>query len=55
MTRKRDTKLIDWIARMAGLSRGQRQELHREITGQHLSKDEILERAREIKELYPRK
>ena len=36
-----------------GLSRKQRRTLHREITGQHLTMQEILELAREIKELCP--
>jgi hypothetical protein len=41
--------------REEGLSREQRRLLHEEISGQELSREEIREVARQIKELYPNK
>lgn len=55
MSRKDDLKQIDRIVREEGLSRGQRRLLHEEISGQKLSLEEIRERARDIKRLYPNK
>ena len=53
MVRKRDTKQIDSIAGKVGLSREQRTRLHLEITKQDLTYQEILEKAWEIKAMYP--
>jgi hemolysin activation/secretion protein len=55
MPRKDDIREIDLIVKEEGLSKEQRQLLHREITGEQLSLKEIRELAREIKELYPNK
>jgi len=55
MARKRETQEIDRICGEEGLSRGQRELLHREITRQHYTLDEIRAIAREIKQLYPGK
>ena len=55
MVRKRDTKQIDYIARKIGLSREQRRLLHAEITGRNLTHKEIVDKAREVKQLYPGK
>jgi hypothetical protein len=55
MPRKRDTRQIDFVMRKFGLFRGQRHKLHDEITRMNMSLKEILEKAREIKNLYPEK
>jgi hypothetical protein len=55
MTRKQDIKEIDRIVKELQLSKGQRRLLHEEISGQDLSRDEIKEIARQIKELYRNK
>jgi hypothetical protein len=55
MVRKHDNRFIDWVCRKAGLSLQQRDLLHEDISREGLTKKEILERAKEIKELYPRK
>jgi len=56
MARKADLKQIDRIAReVGGLTKGQRELLHREITKQRYSLDEIKQIAKDIKELYPNK
>jgi hypothetical protein len=51
---KWDTKQIRSIVRKVGLSRHQQQQLHREISGQQLTYQEILELAKEIRRDYPR-
>ena len=55
MARKPDIKAIDKIEKDLELSREQRQMLHREISGQNFSLDEIRELAKSIKEWYPNK
>jgi hypothetical protein len=55
MGKKADNAFIDWVCDEIDLSKQQRRLLHLDITGQRLTKKEILERAQEIKELYPRK
>ena len=56
MARKADLKQIDRIAKeVGGLTKGQRQLLHREITKQRYSLDEIKQITEEIKKLYPKK
>lgn len=45
---QRENKQIDDIANRLGLTRDQRQRLHREITGQGLSYEEILQIARDM-------
>ena len=55
MARKRDIKAIDRIVKELKLTPGQREILHREITRQNHSLEEIKEIAREIKTLYPNK
>ncbi len=55
MAKKPDNEFIDWICEEVGLSKQQRRLLHDDITRQRLTKKEIMEQAREIKELYPRK
>jgi len=55
MGRKKDIKQIDAIVREVGLTKGQRRILHEAISGRQLSYQEILEEAREVKELYPNK
>jgi hypothetical protein len=53
--RKDDIKKIDRIVKDEGLTRAQRQLLHREITRQGHTLGEIRAIAREIKKLYPNK
>ena len=53
--RKEDIRRIDRIVKEEGLSKEQRRLLHDEISGQHLSLEEIRGIAREIKRLYPNK
>ena len=55
MPRKRDVKEIDRIVQEEGLTEEQRELLHRAITKQGYSLEEIREIAKEIKELYPNK
>ncbi len=55
MTRKRDTRQIDSVVRRVGLSSEQRRLLHDEIAGRDLRYRQILDLARQIKKLYPRK
>jgi hypothetical protein len=52
---KRDIKQIDRIVKEEGLTQGQRELLHRAITREEYSLEEIREIAREIKDLYPNK
>jgi RHS repeat-associated protein len=54
---KPDIKLIDWISGKVGLSEGQRELLHEEIRkiGGCLTKQELLELAKEVKQDYPNK
>lgn len=54
MAKKADIKSINHIVREAGLNKEQRQLLHREITGQGYSKDEILEIAADIAQQFPK-
>jgi hypothetical protein len=55
MAKKPDIKQIDRIVREEGLTIGQREMLHEEITNQGYTLEEIREIAKEIKELYPNK
>ena len=55
MARKPDIALIDRICEGLGLTKAQRRLLHEEITGLHLSEEEIRETAVEIQQLYPNK
>lgn len=55
MVRKGDTKEIDAIIRGLGLSQEQRRLLHWAITGEHLTHQEIREKAKEILEDFPGK
>ena len=55
MAKKPDIALIDRICQDPGLTKAQRRLLHEEITGLHLSEEEILEAAIEIQQLYPNK
>jgi hypothetical protein len=56
MPRKRDLKQIDRIVKeIGGLTRGQRELLHRTISKENLPLDEIKRIAQQIKELYPNK
>ena len=55
MVRKDDIRLVDAIVRRAGLSKEQRKLLHRLITGENLTYREVLEQAKAIKQMYPRK
>jgi hypothetical protein len=55
MPRKRDLGQIDRVIKKIGLTRGQRELLHRAISKKHLSLDEIKELAKQIKEIYPNK
>ena len=55
MSKKEDNRFIDWVCDDQRLSPGQRKLLHERITGQRMSKREILEEAREVRELYPNK
>jgi hypothetical protein len=55
MPRKLDIKQIDRIVREEELTQGQRELLHRAITREGYSLEEIREIATEIKELYPNK
>jgi hypothetical protein len=52
---KADIKEIDRIVKEEGLSHEQRRLLHREITGQGMTFEEIRAIAKEIKKLYPNK
>jgi hypothetical protein len=53
MAKKPDIKQIDRIVNEEGLTIGQREILHEEITKQGYTLEEIREIAKEIKELYP--
>jgi len=53
MAKKQDIKQIDRIVKEEGLTMGQREILHEEITKQGRSLEEIREIAKEIKKLYP--
>ena len=55
MAKKQDIKDIDRIAKEEGLTEGQRELLHDEISHQGISLDEIREVAKDMKELYPNK
>ena len=55
MAKKLDIKRIDRIVNEEGLTIGQREILHQEITKQGKTLEEIREIAKEIKELYPNK
>jgi hypothetical protein len=55
MPKKLDIKQIDRIVNEEGLTHGQRELLHRAITKQGYSLEEIREIAKEVKELYPNK
>jgi hypothetical protein len=55
LAKKRDLKQIDCIVKEEGLTQGQRELLHRAITKEGYSLEEIREIAKEIKELYPNK
>jgi len=55
MAKKLDIKAIDRIVKELGLSKEQRRLLHDEITKQGYSLEEILEIAKQIKDLYPSK
>ena len=55
MAKKKDIKDIDRIVREEGLSVGQREILHDEITKQGYPLEQIRELAKEIKQLYPNK
>lgn len=55
MARKLDIKAIDRIVKDLGLSKDQRRLLHDEITKQGYTLEEILEIAKQIKDLYPNK
>jgi hypothetical protein len=48
LARKRDLEQIDWVSKKYGLDRGQRERLHREISKQGLTLEEIEEIAEEI-------
>jgi hypothetical protein len=57
---KADIKLINWIVRKEGLSLAQRELLHEEINaitrmGGKITKDEIIDLAKQIKQDYPKK
>lgn len=55
MVKKLDIKQIERIVKEEGLTQGQRELLHRAITKEGYSLEEIREMATEIKELYPNK
>ena len=55
MARKLDIKAIDRIVKDLGLSKEQRRLLHDEITKQGYTLEEILDIAKQIKELYSNK
>jgi hypothetical protein len=55
MAKKLDIQQIDRIVQEEGLTIGQRDLLHREITKQGYTLDEIREIAKEVKERYPNK
>ena len=55
MAKKLDIKRIDRIVKEEGLSIGQREILHEEITKQGYTLEKIREIAKQIKELYPNK
>lgn len=55
MAKKPDIKQIDRIVKEEGLTQGQRELLHRAITKEGYSPEEIREIAKEIKEPYPNK
>jgi hypothetical protein len=55
MAKKPDIKQIERIVKDEGLTVGQRELLHRTITKEGYTLEEIREIAKEIKELYPNK
>jgi hypothetical protein len=55
MAKKPDIRFIDYLQQKYALSNGQRDMLHRAITKQGLSKQEIEELAAWIKQNYPKK
>ena len=55
MAKKPDIRQIDRITKEEGLTEGQREILHEEITGQGHTLEEIREIAKDIKKLYPNK
>lgn len=55
MAKKLDIKEIDRIVKEEGLTIGQREILHEEITKQAYTLEEIREIAKEIKQWYPNK
>jgi hypothetical protein len=55
MAKKLDIKHIDRIVKEEGLTIGQREILHDEISKQGYTLEKIREIAKEIKELYPNK
>lgn len=55
MSRKRDIKLVDEVARRLKLSKEQRRLLHLVVTGQGFGFREIEEIGRDIKQDYPNK
>ncbi len=55
MAKKHDIRQIDEICRRVGLSKRLRELLHDEIHGMNYTYREILEIAKELKELYPNK
>ena len=56
MPRKSDLKQVDRVIKeVGGLTKGQRELLHRAISKQRLTVSEIKKLAEEIKELYPNK
>jgi hypothetical protein len=55
MAKKPDIKQIDRIVNEEGLTIGQREILHEEITKQGYTLEEIRQIAKQIRELYPNK
>jgi hypothetical protein len=55
MAKKTDIQQIDRIVKEEGLTLGQRELLHEEITKQGFTLEEIRKIAQEVKELYPNK